>query len=85
MRRLFRWMAALFLLAASVLGVSYLQGRFDRLDLTKAVRAVEAKVPGAEGCRAKLISRLHGTVRVDCGERKWTVDVVRGIMGEQNG
>ena len=86
MIRALRLLAGAVSLAVGLLGVSYLQSRFDGSDLKKAVAVVETKIPEAVSCEAELLSRVKGLVRVRCLEpgREFLVDVVRGTMGENN-
>ena len=73
------------LLALGVIGLSYLQGRFDHADLKQALEAVRQRFPDATDCRAEVVSRFRGEVSVNCGERKWEVNVVKGMIGEVHG
>lgn len=73
-----KWLVGSLILAAGVLGVSYLQQRFDDADIRKAIDAVLLKHPEASDCRAEIVSRVRGRVRVQCGDRAWIVDIVHG-------
>lgn len=77
--RFLRFLLALSVLVGGILTVSYMQKKFDEGDLRRAVGAVQAKFP-VRDCRAEVISRFRGTVRVACGERRFFVDVVKGII-----
>ena len=78
LRWLGRCLAGLLVVLGGVLGVSYLQKRFDDADIRKAIDAVILKNPGVSDCRAEVVSRLRGHVRVQCGNKAWIVDVTRG-------
>jgi hypothetical protein len=77
-----KWLMGSLILAGGVLGVSYLQKRFDDADIRKAIHAVLLKHPEASGCRAEIVSRMRGHVRVRCGDRAWMVDIVHGQILE---
>ena len=81
--KLFRWIGAALVLLSGLAVLSWLQHRFDEADLKKGLQAVEAKFPVTE-CRAEVVSRWHGKVRVDCREGKWLVDVIQGIIGDND-
>ncbi|MBI2982154.1 MAG: hypothetical protein HYY44_07685 [Deltaproteobacteria bacterium] len=80
-----RLSAAILVLVLGVLAVSYMQARFDEGDLTRAILAVQKKVPGAEKCEGEVASRFRGQVRVRCWqnnqEQEWLVDLVRSTIG----
>lgn len=80
-----RWLGAFLMLALGLLGVSYMQNKFDEGDIKKALGAVQAKFPEAKDCRAEVMSRFQGRMRVQCKGQSWTVDVVRAtIKGEES-
>lgn len=72
--------ASLLVVFAGIMGVSYLQKKFDDADLKKALRAIESKFPEAKSCKGQIQSRFRGLVLVQCQEGKWLVDVTRGII-----
>ena len=80
-----RWGLAIGVLLVGVVVLSYLQGRFDQADLKKAVQAVQVKFPDAVDCRAEMVSRFRGRVQVRCGDQQWLVDVIKGVIGENDG
>lgn len=83
MRFALRIIFGAFLLFLGIAGVSYLQSRFDTGDEKKALKAVYVKHPELAGrCRASVVSRVRGIVRVDCGTGAWIVDVLKGEMQE---
>ena len=79
-----RMTLAALVLISGILLVSFMQFRFDQSDLRHAVEAVQARVPGALGCRAEILSRVKGEIRVSCQGRVWAVDVVKGLIIEEN-
>jgi len=79
-----KFFLAILFIGFGILGVSYLQSRFDHGDAKKALAAIAAKFPEAQGCQAEMISRFQGRVRVQCHEKAWIVDVVRGTLREDD-
>ncbi len=77
-----RYVLAGVMLLVGVLTISYLQARFDRADIRKAVAAVQARFPGLVECHGEMSSRFWGQVRVDCEGKSWVVDVVKGEIAE---
>ena len=74
---------AFLIVLSGVLGVSYLQNRFDEADMRKAVGAIRQKFPQEtrdHECVSTVLSRFRGVIRVECGTQSWDVDVVRGII-----
>ncbi|MBI2500634.1 MAG: hypothetical protein HYW02_04035 [Deltaproteobacteria bacterium] len=84
MKSLVRWIVGIFILSIGVLGVSYLQKRFDASDIRKAYEALEKKGEKVEGCSAEVVSRSRGHVLVRCREGDWLIDTVQGVIGEEN-
>lgn len=75
-----------FLIFLGIAGVSYLQKRFDVSDEKKALEAVLARVPdlpNSSSCRAEVLSRLKGDVRIVCGSRAWKVNVLSAKIAEE--
>ncbi len=66
---LVRWLLGCLLIGLAVVAVSYLQHRFDRADLKKAVKAVEQKFPDLTDCRGEVISRSRGLIAVFCANQ----------------
>lgn len=83
---LFRIAAGAVIVFAGVLGVSYIQKRFDDADGRKALQAVLAKfldISEPAACRTEVKSRVKGDVRVTCGERSWIVNVLSAKIAEE--
>lgn len=81
--KVFRFFSGLLILAAGILAVSLLQNRFDQGDVKKALAAVRLKFPEEtkeDACRAEVVSRLRGQVRVRCRDKSWLVDLLRGVI-----
>lgn len=78
-----RWLAALLVLIVGLVGLSFLQKKFDEGDLQKALGVVRLKVPGTQNCRGEILSRVRGRARVVCEEGSWIVDVVRGTIEKE--
>lgn len=81
--RFFRIFIAFLVLMGGVIAVSYVQKRFDEGDTKKAIQAVQVKFPEARECRAEVISRMKGFVKVQCQDRVWQVNVVNGTIAAQ--
>ncbi len=68
--------------------ISYMQKRYDDLDVRKAVSAIYAKYPEWESshdCFGEVTSRTYGVVAVHCRgeghpEQVFHVDVTRGLI-----
>ena len=82
---LLRWLAAFVTLVLGIFGISTLQKKFDEGDLRKALAVVEAKAPpkGLSGCRAEIVSRWRGRMRIRCDEGSWIVDVIGGTLEKE--
>lgn len=81
-----RYLLGALVLLTGILGVNYLQFRFDRGDERKALQAVQSRFPdltASAACRTEMASRLKGAVRVVCGERAWVVNVLEGTIAEE--
>lgn len=84
-RLIFQILIGSLLILAGLLGVSYMQHRFDASDEKKALQALSLKYPdlvSPEKCVAVMESRTRGTIRVTCGDRAWMVDVLAGAYSE---
>ncbi len=80
----FRRIVAFLVFLAGLFALGYLQRRFDTADRRKALEVVQAKFP-ERGCQAEVVSRMKGIVRVTCKKRIWRVDLVQGLLGEDDG
>ncbi len=80
----FRIIVSLVLVQAVIFTISYVQERFDRSDRKKALQVIQLKWPDATDCRAEVVSRFRGQVRVSCGEGSFLVDVVRGLIEQEH-
>lgn len=83
--KIIRWLLVVGLVLIGIGVLSYLQGRFDQADLRKAIHAVQVKFPRVVGCEAEMVSRWRGQVQVRCEDQRWFVDVVKGVIGDENG
>jgi uncharacterized membrane protein len=84
MKRMLRWIGGGIVLLAGVWCLALLQMRYDEADIKKAIAAISQR-PGFTHCSAVVISRLRGQVKVQCDEGRFVVDVVKGIIGGDDG
>lgn len=85
-RLFYRVVTGAFLVLLGLMGVSYLQKRFDDGDLRKALAVVRGRVTDLEKpeeCAAEVVSRIKGDIRVRCGQRSWIVDVLGARIAEE--